>query len=61
MINGRMARTMFIEFLFSLIVLVGRNDGTISNSTISFFFTSDPQFGWGSAYSGNEERYAMSL
>ena len=21
-----------------------------------FFFTSDPQFGWGSAYGGNEER-----
>ena len=28
------------------------------NATISFFFTSDPQFGWGASYSGNEERYA---
>ena len=27
------------------------------NATISFFFTADPQFGWGSSYSGNEERY----
>ena len=52
-----MVRVMMMqEFLFSLIALVGLNDGTISNSTISFFFTSDPQFGWGSSYSGNEER-----
>ena len=27
------------------------------NATVSFFFTADPQFGWGSSYSGNEERY----
>ena len=26
------------------------------NATISFFFTADPQFGWGASYSGNEER-----
>ena len=26
------------------------------NATVSFFFTADPQFGWGSSYSGNEER-----
>ncbi len=27
-----------------------------SNATLSFFFTADPQFGWGTYYSGNEER-----
>ena len=26
------------------------------NATVSFFFTADPQFGWGASYSGNEER-----
>ena len=27
-----------------------------NNATLSFFFTGDPQFGWGTYYSGNEER-----
>ena len=27
-----------------------------NNATLSFFFTADPQFGWGTYYSGNEER-----
>ena len=31
------------------------------NATVSFFFTSDPQFGWGSSYSGNEERYCSII
>ena len=51
---------MFWGLLFALGVLVKRNNGTVSNSTISFFFTADPQFGWGSSYSGNEERYSLS-
>ena len=29
------------------------------NASISFFFTADPQFGWGASYSGNEERYKL--
>eukprot|EP00093_Oithona_nana_P004755 04755.XXX_40063_40587_1 [CDS] Oithona nana genome sequencing. len=31
------------------------------NATISFFFTSDPQFGWGASYSGNEERALRTM
>ena len=54
--NLKMAAVIFLKLVFTLIVLVGCNDGTVSNYTISFFFTSDPQFGWGSAYGGNEER-----
>ena len=27
-----------------------------NNATLSFFFTGDPQFGWGTYYSGNVER-----
>jgi hypothetical protein len=51
-----MATVIFLNILFALIVLVDFNDGAISNYTISFFFTSDPQFGWGSSYGGNEQR-----
>ena len=56
----KMTTVIYVGFIYCLIVLVGSNDGTVSNSTISFFFTADPQFGWGSSYSGNEERYFQS-
>ena len=56
----KMTTVIYVGFIYCLIVLVGSNDGTVSNSTISFFFTADPQFGWGSSYSGNEERYILS-
>ena len=56
----KMTTVIYVGFIYCLIVLVGSNDGTVSNSTISFFFTADPQFGWGSSYSGNEERYIIS-
>ena len=55
-----MTTVIYIGLIYSLIVLIRSNDGTVSNSTISFFFTADPQFGWGSSYSGNEERYLLS-
>lgn len=55
-----MTTVIYIGLIYSLIVLIRSNDGTVSNSTISFFFTADPQFGWGSSYSGNEERYILS-
>lgn len=32
------------------------NHESYNNATLSFFFTADPQFGWGTYYSGNEER-----
>ena len=54
-----MTTAIYIGLIYSLIVLIRSNDGTVSNSTISFFFTADPQFGWGSSYSGNEERYIL--
>ena len=56
----KMKSVIYVGLIYSLIVLIGSNDGTVSNSTISFFFTADPQFGWGSSYSGNEERYILS-
>lgn len=31
------------------------------NATVSFFFTADPQFGWGASYSGNEERALRTM
>jgi hypothetical protein len=51
-----MATVVFLKIVFALIFLVDCNNGAVSNYTISFFFTSDPKFGWGSSYSGNEER-----
>ena len=41
--------------------VLGRITNVDPNATISFFFTADPQFGWGASYSGNEERYEIDL
>lgn len=50
---------------FFLSILVDSVAGTTlladPNATISFFFTADPQFGWGTSYSGNEERALRTM
>lgn len=42
--------------LLSSCCVDGRGHLVDPNATLSFFFTADPQFGWGASYSGNEER-----
>ncbi len=46
----------WVHFLFLTPIVAGRATNVNANATLSFFFTADPQFGWGASYSGNEER-----
>lgn len=54
-------QTMTMRLFLLIGILIGlsqaRSTNVDPNATLSFFFTADPQFGWGASYSGNEERY----
>ena len=45
-----------LVFFLNFKVILARTNFVDPNATVSFFFTADPQFGWGSTYSGNEQR-----
>ena len=57
-ISAKMYWSKSVVILVTYLTLVETRITNVDpNATISFFFTSDPQFGWGASYSGNEERY----
>ena len=53
--GSKMYRSVVIVVTY-LTLVETRITNVDPNATISFFFTADPQFGWGASYSGNEER-----
>ncbi len=57
-VGGKMSPVAsFVFFITSCALMLSMTSAiTDPNATISFFFTADPQFGWGNSYSGNEER-----
>ena len=48
--------SLWLTLTWSYSLAEARSNNVDPNATLSFFFTADPQFGWGASYSGNEER-----